>query len=117
MKWAEQLSQAAIQAGNATVDECTDIQDAETCALAWATEANTYVCSYVLKDGIEGVQGRNLAGKYYDEAVPIIDDLVGKAGLRLAGWMNALAATPGTAPLAVQGAGDGFSGAEQYEKP
>ncbi|MCJ1249657.1 hypothetical protein MMC30_006883 [Trapelia coarctata] len=117
MKWAEQLSGAATQADNTTLDECTDIQDAEGCALVWATEANTYVCSYVLKDDVEGVKGKNLAGEYYDGAVPIIDHLVGKAGLRLAGWINALAAAgpqavvaSGAAPLVVQAESD--AGAE-----
>lgn len=74
------------------VDECNDVQDAAACALAWATEANSYICSYVLKDDVEGVEGRNLATDYYDGAVPIVDYLVGKAGLRLAAWLNALAA-------------------------
>lgn len=119
MKWAEQLSEAATRAGNTTSDECTDIQDAEGCAVAWATEANTYVCSYVLKDGVVGVQGKDLAGEYYDGAVPIIDQLVGKAGVRLAGWMNALAAagtqaaaTSRAASLVIQGEKGDFRGAE-----
>jgi len=119
MKWVEQLSAAAIRAGISTADECTDITDAEGCALQWATEANTYVCSYVLKDDVVGVEGKNLAGEYYDGAVPIIDHLVGKAGLRLAGWLNALAAVglqaeaaSMTAPLVIQGKNGGFDGAE-----
>lgn len=73
-------------------DECTDVQDAAGCALAWANEANSYICSYVLKDDVEGVEGRNLATDYYEGAVPIVDYLIGKAGVRLAGWLNALAA-------------------------
>lgn len=73
-------------------DECTNVQDAAGCALAWATEANTFICSYVLKDDVEGVEGRNLATDYYDGAVPIVDYLIGKAGVRLAGWLNSLAA-------------------------
>lgn len=72
--------------------ECSDVQDAQGCALAWATEANSYICSYVLKDDVEGVEGRNLATDYYDGAVPIVDYLIGKAGVRLAAWLNALAA-------------------------
>ncbi len=119
MKWAEQLSATAIRAGNSTADECTDITNAERCALEWATEANTYVCSYVLKDDVVGVEGKNLAGEYYDGAVPIIDHLVGKAGLRLAGWLNALAAVgpraaaaSAAAPLVVQGGAAVSDGAE-----
>ncbi|MCJ1428103.1 hypothetical protein MMC29_006011 [Sticta canariensis] len=74
------------------LDECSDVQDAQECALAWATEANSYICSYVLKDDVEGVEGRNLATDYYDGAVPIVDYLIGKAGVRLAAWLNTLAA-------------------------
>lgn len=61
--------------------------------MAWANEANSYICSYVLKDDVEGVEGKNLATDYYDGAVPIVDYLIGKAGIRLAGWLNSLAAT------------------------
>lgn len=60
--------------------------------MAWATEANSYICSYVLKDDVQGVEGINLATDYYDGAVPIVDYLIGKAGVRLAGWLNAIAA-------------------------
>lgn len=81
--------------GMRTRDECTNVQDAAGCALGWATEANSFICSYVLKDDVEGVEGRNLATDYYDGAVPIVDYLVGKAGVRLAAWLNALAAAAG----------------------
>ena len=66
-------------------DECLD--DAAECALEWASEANAYVCSYVLA---HDVHGQDLAGEYYDGAVPIIDDMVRKGGRRLAAWINAI---------------------------
>ena len=66
-------------------DEC--VHDAAECGLAWASEANAYVCSYVLA---EEVQGRDLGGEYYSGAVPIIDEMVGKAGRRLAAWINSM---------------------------
>jgi hypothetical protein len=72
--------------------ECDDVQNAQGCALAWASEANQRVCAYVLKDDVQGVEGQNLAGEYYDGAVPVVEDLIGKAGRRLAAWINALAA-------------------------
>jgi len=87
--WANQL----YHAGPPVIGhECHNVQDAEGCALQWAREANFWVCHYVLKDGVDGVKGRNLAEGYYDGAVPIVQDLVGKAGRRLAAWINALAA-------------------------
>jgi hypothetical protein len=35
---------------------------------------------------------QDLGGQYFDDAVPIVDDLIGKAGLLLGAWLNALAA-------------------------
>lgn len=102
--WADALDSALTE----SAAECTNLQDATGCALAWATEANQYICNYVLKDDVEGVEGQNLAGEYYDGAVPIVDYLVGKAGLRLAAWVNALAAAQAT--LVVQGGEKGHVG-------
>lgn len=103
--WADALDGAltAMEEGGgvAVRDECTNVRDAAGCALEWAGEANAYICSYVLKDDVEGVEGRNLAEDYYEGAVPIVDHLVGKAGLRLAGWINALAALQ--ARIVIQG--------------
>ncbi len=42
---------------------------------------------------MEGVEGKNLATEYYQGAVPIVDLLIGKAGLRLGAWINAIAAS------------------------
>jgi hypothetical protein len=36
------------------------------------------------------VHGRELGGDYFDGAVAIVDDMVGKAGRRLAAWINAI---------------------------
>jgi S1/P1 Nuclease len=88
--WADRLVE--IGAGPSWL-RCTDISTAEKCAVAWAGEANKYVCSYVLKDDVDGVTGgRDLSTDYYEGAVPIVDELVGKAGFRLAAWIEALAA-------------------------
>ena len=106
--WADALDNALDNAQSGFASECTNIQDATSCALAWANEANSFICSYVLKDDVEGVEGRNLAGDYYKGAVPIVDYLIGKAGLRLAGWINALAAAQAT--LVVQGEEKGHVG-------
>lgn len=72
--------------------ECDDVQNAKGCALAWASDANKWVCAYVLKDDVQGVEGRNLDGEYYTGAVPVVQELIGKAGKRLGAWINALAA-------------------------
>ena len=45
-----------------------------------------------LKDDVARVEGWNLAKDHYDGALPIVEDLIGKAGRRLAAWIIALAA-------------------------
>ncbi|EXJ85235.1 hypothetical protein A1O3_05910 [Capronia epimyces CBS 606.96] len=65
--------------------EC--LTDSTRCALQWATEANAHVCSYVLA---KDVHGQDLGGEYYEGAVPIINDMVAKAGRRLAAWINSI---------------------------
>ncbi|OCT51330.1 Nuclease S1 [Cladophialophora carrionii] len=81
--WAQRLAAGR----DAEDDEDVCLRDAAECALEWAGEANAYVCSYVLA---RDVHGQDLAGEYYDGAVPIIDDMVYKAGRRLAAWINAI---------------------------
>jgi hypothetical protein len=87
--WAADLHNANAAKGLvATLNECDNVQTAQRCALKWATEANSFICSYV----IGKLTDDDLGGEYYDGAVPIVDMLIGKAGLRLGGWINALAA-------------------------
>ncbi|KAI9768674.1 MAG: hypothetical protein M1839_003982 [Geoglossum umbratile] len=88
--WADRLVE--VGAGSDWLS-CADTSTAEKCALVWAGEANKYICSYVLKDDVEGVTGgRDLSTDYYEDAVPIVDELIGKAGFRLATWIEGLAA-------------------------
>lgn len=89
--WAQKLyaehEDAAARLSQNGDDEEECLHDATECALEWASEANEYVCSYVLA---HDVHGQDLAGKYYEGAVPIINDMIGKAGRRLAAWVNAI---------------------------
>ena len=79
MAWATKLY------SNKPLFEC--LEDATECALLWASEANKWVCDYVLKEDITG----DLAGEYFQGAVPIIEEMVTKAGRRLATWINMMA--------------------------
>lgn len=85
--WAQKLYAEDPGPDNSMEDKCQDLNDIEGCALAWAADANKWVCEYVLKDDIEGLQG-DLGGEYYDGAVPIIDEMVAKGGRRLGAWLN-----------------------------
>ena len=92
-RWADELLRAESQNFTSMmmqVEGCS-LHDIEACALEWANEANNYVCSYVLMDDVEGVQGHDLAGEYYEGAVPIVELLIAKAGVRLASLVNAIA--------------------------
>jgi S1/P1 Nuclease len=89
--WATRLYEADPNPDHNLTDECQDLDDVQTCALLWAGDANKFVCEYVLKDDVEGVEGVDLAGEYYEGAVPVIDEMITKAGRRLGAWLNALA--------------------------
>ncbi|KAL6243078.1 hypothetical protein RBB50_010178 [Rhinocladiella similis] len=86
-RWAQRLYAQDTRSSSSTTtnDEC--LSDATDCSLSWASEANSYVCSYVLA---HDVLHQELGGTYFEGAVPIIDDLIGKAGRRLAAWINAI---------------------------
>jgi hypothetical protein len=91
--WAQQLWEGDGKKKDLGA-ECT--MDAAECALRWAEESNEKVCSAVFKGrGLEGVAGKDLAGEYYDEAVPVIDAAVLQGGRRLAAWLDLMARSDG----------------------
>ncbi|KAF2637735.1 hypothetical protein P280DRAFT_492149 [Massarina eburnea CBS 473.64] len=65
-----------------------NINDSISSAVVWATDANSYVCTTVLPEGEDAVQGQELQGAYYDAAIPVVQVQVAKAGYRLAAWLN-----------------------------
>ena len=89
--WAAELHRKDKQPEKSLKGECQDLDDAQSCGLLWAGDANKFVCEYVLKDDKEGVEGKELSGEYYRGAVPVIDEMVAKGGRRLGAWLNALA--------------------------
>ncbi|KAE8342582.1 hypothetical protein BDV24DRAFT_162472 [Aspergillus arachidicola] len=89
-RWAARLFQA--NRFRPYYAECSDIQNPLECAMLWAKETNRLNCDYVLKNGIDWVEENDLGGKYYDGAAPIVNEQIYKAGVRLATWINTLAA-------------------------
>jgi hypothetical protein len=78
-----------------------DITDPVASAMVWARDANAYVCSAVVPKGQAAVEGMELDGAYYDEAIVVIQQQIAKAGVRLAAWLD----------LIVEGkTGGGYSG-------
>ncbi|KAI9649836.1 hypothetical protein NHQ30_002418 [Ciborinia camelliae] len=65
-----------------------DIRDPLTTALGWARDSNAFVCTTVMPDGAEALQGKELSGEYYDGCVPVIQLQVARAGYRLAAWLD-----------------------------
>jgi hypothetical protein len=60
--------------------------------MIWAKETNRLNCDFVFKNGVKWLLDHDLGGKYYDDAAPIVEAQILKAGIRLAVWLNALAA-------------------------
>ncbi|KAK5657640.1 hypothetical protein OQA88_2712 [Cercophora sp. LCS_1] len=89
--WAEDIYDLQQVSGVEPVgDVCAQLSGPE-CILRWATESNRLTCSNALKNGEKWVKSNDLSGEYYQENVMVVQSQVGKAGLRAAAWMNALA--------------------------
>lgn len=110
--WAEKLFNGGSENNGLPEDEIWRAREGvvgvqvEELMLAWAKETNRWVCEYVLRDGVEAIVGKELAGDYYEGAVPIVEELIGKAGRRLAGFINALAERERALGLVEDGIGE-----------
>ena len=67
------------------------LSSAQTSAMTWASDANKYVCSTVMPDGISSVENKDLSTTYYNGMMPTVKLQLAKAGYRLAAWLNLLA--------------------------
>lgn len=61
-------------------------------ALRWASESNAYVCSTVLRDGVDAVENQDVSGAYTTAAQPVVELQIAKQGYRLAKWLDAIVA-------------------------
>ncbi|KAE8350005.1 nuclease S1 [Aspergillus coremiiformis] len=68
-----------------------DINDPVATSMVWADDANSFVCSTVLDDGLAYIKSTDLSGKYYDKSQPVLEELIAKAGYRLAAWLDLIA--------------------------
>ncbi|BCS04904.1 S1/P1 nuclease [Aspergillus luchuensis] len=89
-KWADRLHQENRPRPIDT--ECAITRQPLKCIKKWATESNQLNCDFVMERGIEWLEENDLGGEYYEVAAPIVDEQIFKAAIRLAGWINALAA-------------------------
>ncbi|RYP32777.1 hypothetical protein DL767_005025 [Monosporascus sp. MG133] len=65
-----------------------DLNDPIATSMKWASESNAFVCTNVLPEGPVAIVGQELAGEYYEKAVPVIEVQVARAGYRLATWLD-----------------------------
>jgi hypothetical protein len=97
-EWADKLF--AANQNRKIKKQCADVTNPQKCTMNWAAEANSYICSFVLNVGgltdLDEIKDwfadRDLSTDYYEDAVPIVEHLIGMAGMRLGGYLNSLAA-------------------------
>lgn len=66
-----------------------DPSAAQDTAMAWASDANAYVCTVVMPDGAAALTAAtDLYPTYYDSVIPTIELQIAKGGYRLANWLN-----------------------------
>jgi len=94
--WGKNLS-AAIDSGIYKSQAKTwitgiDVGDVVGSTTPWASEANAYVCSVVIPQGFDAVEGEDLGENgYYQKVLPTVDLQIARAGRRLAAWLDAIA--------------------------
>ncbi|EFX03737.1 nuclease s1 [Grosmannia clavigera kw1407] len=90
--WATNLTTAiktgSYKSAKASWIDGDDITDAITTATRWASDANAYVCTVVMPDGVAALQSGDLYPTYYDSVVPTVELQIAKGGYRLANWLN-----------------------------
>lgn len=69
-----------------------DIDDAISSAMVWASDTNAFVCSEVMPNGVSATETVDLGGAYYTAVLPTVKLQIAKAGYRLAGWLDLIAA-------------------------
>ncbi|KAL2016447.1 hypothetical protein VTK56DRAFT_3498 [Thermocarpiscus australiensis] len=91
-RWADELTteinEGKFASGRLDWLKDANVSDPISTALAWATEANAYVCTTVLPQGADAISGQELGSEYYEAAAPVVEAQIAKAGYRLAAWLD-----------------------------
>lgn len=69
-----------------------DLTDPVSSSMIWASDANSYVCSTVFAPGMAYINSTDLSGNYYNTSQPVFEELIARAGFRLAKWLDLIAA-------------------------
>ncbi|KAF9872351.1 s1 p1 nuclease [Colletotrichum karsti] len=95
-EWASALSTQINSGDFKSAANCwvqgLDLEDPEGTAVQWATESNAFVCTVVLPEGREAVEGLDISGAYTTSAQPTVSMQIAKQGFRLAKWLDAIVA-------------------------
>ena len=89
-RWADRLYER--NRFGQIANECSNIRNPLECVIQWATETNWLNCNVVFYKSIPWLENHDLGGEYYKKAAPIVEEQITKAALRLAVWINTLAA-------------------------
>ncbi|UKZ74663.1 hypothetical protein TrVFT333_002333 [Trichoderma virens FT-333] len=97
LEWANELT-TEISNGKFARERNTwlknfDISDPLNTAMDWSIEANKLVCSHVFPkpNSPEKIEGKELSGRYYAKAAPVVEKQIARAGYRMAAWLNEIA--------------------------
>jgi S1/P1 Nuclease len=90
-RWADELTGGSEENVEEILEaECADVLNPDSCTLEWAREVNYFNCKYVLQPSPDALAHQDLSTTYYDGAKPIVEYLIGRAGVRLAAYLEAL---------------------------
>jgi hypothetical protein len=79
--WTDSLERRITSSPHSFLSEpeewikCIGKKSMEDCAILWATESNSYTCSFVYETD---VTAHDLGGPYFEGAVPIVETQVAK---------------------------------------
>ncbi|CAI6089198.1 hypothetical protein V2G26_018377 [Clonostachys chloroleuca] len=70
-----------------------DVRNPNGTAMIWSQETNKLVCSNVFPRGFgpDQIRGKELSENYYEQAWPVVERQVARAGYRMAAWLDAVA--------------------------
>lgn len=94
-EWSQNIA-TAINAGDlgdaSAWSTSISLNDTEGTAMGWANDANDYVCTDVLPDGVDAVEKGDLSGAYFEAHGEVARLQIAKAGYRLAKYLDLIAA-------------------------
>ena len=92
--WGKNLTgllKAGKFGGLSKLTEGMNLNDTQGSAMGWASGSNAYVCSDVLKGGVDAVEEGDLDGSYFMAHEDVAMSQIAIAGYRLGAWLDLIA--------------------------